>query len=333
MPTIGNKRLALFQTSDCRNRNFDDLGKNSTWVKWSTPTAEALRQACLAQESRIAQVQPALPNVHIARIHVSNSSFLGPIDLDLNAQYNAIIGGRGTGKSTILDYLRWCLGDTPVAGVEDDELPARSANASLSRPRSRQSMPRSMPQSSSTASLTSFGAKQRRGNSSVSRSGAKSSNPQQSARFSPYCQYTPTARSSSSSVSVRLDELTRFVTAPIRQDLDAKDRQIVAVSDRLRQNYASLQRARSIKQAIERNELDIKSLADQAQHIRSSLAGLSPEDQQILDDRPRVDANRQTAKRWLGVPVRRGKKPPISWTHSTRSMPHTGKCPPACLMD
>lgn len=299
----GNKRLALFQTSDCRNRNFDDLGKNSTWVKWSTPTAEALRQACLAQESRIAQAQPALPNVHIAHIHVSNSSFLGPIELDLNSQYNAIIGGRGTGKSTILDYLRWCLGDTPVAGVEDDELPGTI--------RQRKLIEATLTSVDATVDVTVIingithvvRRKTKTGEFSL-KVGSGEFEPSLERSIQSLLPVHAYSQKQLSSVSVRLDELTRFVTAPIRQDLDAKNQQIVAVSDRLRQNYASLQRGRSIKQAAERNELDIKSLTDQADHIRSSLAGLSPEDQQILDDRPRVDASRQTAKRWLGVPVR-----------------------------
>jgi chromosome segregation protein len=105
----GHKALAVFQTSDARDSMFEDLGKHSTWVKWARPTAEALRQACLGQQSRIAQSQPELPTVFISRLTVSNSKFFGPLDLDFNTQYNAVIGGRGTGKSTILDYLRWGL--------------------------------------------------------------------------------------------------------------------------------------------------------------------------------------------------------------------------------
>src|SRR5205085_2534913 len=99
----GHKRIALFQTSDSRKANHADLGEPSTWVKWAVPTAEALRQACLAQESRIAQEEPELPSVSITALDVSNSAFLGPIRLELNSQYNALIGGRGTGKSTILE--------------------------------------------------------------------------------------------------------------------------------------------------------------------------------------------------------------------------------------
>ncbi|MGH7557134.1 MAG: TrlF family ATPase, partial [Gemmatimonadota bacterium] len=49
----GNKAIALFQTSDSRSRNFAKLGSHVTWVKWVRPTAEALRQACLARHSRI----------------------------------------------------------------------------------------------------------------------------------------------------------------------------------------------------------------------------------------------------------------------------------------
>jgi chromosome segregation protein len=45
----GNKRIALFQTSDNRRADHGDLGKHSTWIKWAVPSAEALRQACLAQ--------------------------------------------------------------------------------------------------------------------------------------------------------------------------------------------------------------------------------------------------------------------------------------------
>lgn len=116
----GNKRIACIQTSDNRREDHDDLGKHASWIKWAKPTAEALRQACLAQESRISHDEPKLPSVIISGISVSNSQFLGPIDLAFNPQYNALIGGRGTGKSTILEYLRWALCDQPPATDDPD---------------------------------------------------------------------------------------------------------------------------------------------------------------------------------------------------------------------
>jgi type III restriction enzyme len=89
-------------------------------VKWARPTAEALRQACLARFSRISHTEPRLPSIQLTRIEVSNSKFLGPLVLDFNPQYNAIIGGRGTGKSTILEYIRWALCDQPPASSDGD---------------------------------------------------------------------------------------------------------------------------------------------------------------------------------------------------------------------
>ncbi len=111
----GNKSIGVFQTTDSRHENFADLGKRNTWVKFAQPTAEALRQACLAKESRISQSEPILPTKFISKIEVSNSSFMGKIDINFNPQYNAMIGGRGTGKSTILEYLRFGLHDQKLS--------------------------------------------------------------------------------------------------------------------------------------------------------------------------------------------------------------------------
>ncbi len=111
----GYKALGIFQTSDSRREDFADLGKRNTWVKFAQPTAEALKQACLAKESRISQNEPILPTKFISKIEVSNSSFMGTINVEFNPQYNALIGGRGTGKSTILEYLRYGLHDQELS--------------------------------------------------------------------------------------------------------------------------------------------------------------------------------------------------------------------------
>ena len=88
----GNKPLAVFQTSDNRSRDFAQLGTYVTWVKWAEPTAEALRQACLSRHSRIALTEPRVPETRVTHLEVTNSKFLGPLSIDLNPQYNALIG-------------------------------------------------------------------------------------------------------------------------------------------------------------------------------------------------------------------------------------------------
>ena len=117
-----NKPIGVFQTSDNRTSTFEHLGEHSTWVKWATPTAEALRQACLAKSTRISQIIPEIPSLVVDYIEVSNSRFLGPFTIEFNPQYNCLIGGRGTGKSTILEYLRWALCDQPPALTDSEDM-------------------------------------------------------------------------------------------------------------------------------------------------------------------------------------------------------------------
>jgi len=110
----GSKSLGIFQTTDFRGQPENYQAERTTWLKIAEPTAEALRQACLAKESRIFQEEPKIPTTYIHRIEVSDSVFMGKIEFEFNPQFNALIGGRGTGKSTILEYIRWALQDKPV---------------------------------------------------------------------------------------------------------------------------------------------------------------------------------------------------------------------------
>ena len=106
----GNRSIAIFQTSDNRDENFGLLGTAQTWVKFYEPTAEGLRQACLAKQSRISQTKPNLPNTFISNVEVKSSTFLLSFNMRLNSQLNVLIGGRGTGKSSVLQYIMYALG-------------------------------------------------------------------------------------------------------------------------------------------------------------------------------------------------------------------------------
>jgi chromosome segregation protein len=295
----GNHRIALFQTSDSRSDSYDDLGKHSTWVKWAKPTAEALRQACLAADSRISQKEPQLPSIYISQVSVSNSKFLGPVNLFLNPQYSAFIGGRGTGKSTVLDYLRWGLCDQP-ASVDTDDIAnplsrrQRLIDATL-KPLDGQvevhftinTIPhvvRRYAENGETFLKVGDGELER-----VREDDVRS--------LLPIHAYS---QKQLSSVSVRVDELNRFVTAPIRATLDDIDRSISDVSGRLRENYATLQRFRDLQVSIDRSALLERSLADQAANLRASLSGLSDEDRALLDYKPAVDATRAALHQWRG---------------------------------
>ncbi|HSH58568.1 MAG TPA: AAA family ATPase [Acidimicrobiales bacterium] len=294
----GNKKIALFQTSDSRHKDFDDLGRHSTWAKWAEPTAEAIRQACLAQESRISQVTPAIPTVFISRLVVSNSRFLGSIDLHLNRQYNAFIGGRGTGKSTLLDYLRWGLCDEPASAAADDEV----ANPAARRERLIED------------TLTVFDATVEvhftiNQIQHVARRHAKTGELQlrvgegefgrtREADVRSVLPIHAYSQKQLSSVSVRIDELTRFITAPISSKLDGIDQRSSELSGQLRENFATLRRAADLDAAIANSTILERSLSEQAESLRKSLRGLTEADQQLLASKSAYDDATDLADQW-----------------------------------
>ncbi|MFE3847257.1 TrlF family AAA-like ATPase [Flavobacterium sp. LB3P45] len=92
------------------------IGSHFTWIKMDeVPTLEGLRQAFLLPEFRIKNEfdSPSLPyqmpDLWIKSIQISNTEITHgtePLKLDFSPQLNTIIGGRGSGKSSVLRFLR-----------------------------------------------------------------------------------------------------------------------------------------------------------------------------------------------------------------------------------
>jgi type III restriction enzyme len=289
----GNKKVAVFQTSDSRSRDFSELGTASTWVKWAEPTAEALRQACLGQESRLTHSLPELPTVRIERLSVSNSKFLGPLELMLNPQYVAIIGGRGTGKSTILDYLRWGLCDQTTQGDSDDIADATRRRENLIEDTLR-SVGGQIEVHFSINEIAHAVRRDAKSGEVLLKVGNREFEKAREEDVRALLPIHAYSQKQLSSVALRLDELTRFVTAPIKRTLDGLDERVVEVSGRFRENYARVHRARDLDGAIVRQRLTTSSLAEQAVNLRKAMTDLSDEDRATLDAKPVYDGVRDT---------------------------------------
>lgn len=100
-------------------------GSHLTWVKMGNPSIEGLRLALLdgALSVRRSDQETGNPNDHapltLESIEVSQARYLGrssSFNLEFNPWLNTIIGGRGTGKSTSIEFLR-------IALRRQDELP------------------------------------------------------------------------------------------------------------------------------------------------------------------------------------------------------------------
>lgn len=224
---------------------------------------------------------------------------MGRVEVALNPQYTALIGGRGTGKSTVLDYLRWGLCDQPAQATADDE---------VADPRVRQ-------RKLIDATLKPYDAHVEvhcliNGITHVVRRHASDGTIQLKVGEGQF-EKVPEAAIQSllpiqaysqkqlSSVSIRVDELLRFVTSPIQRQLEDIDRKRQEVVGRLRENYATLQRHRNLSAEIDRGTLRIRSLSEQAQSLRDGLAGISDEDRKILDGKAGHDDLRSAQTVWL----------------------------------
>jgi ABC-type cobalamin/Fe3+-siderophores transport system ATPase subunit len=106
----------------------NSLGYRHTWLKMSKPSIEALRQAFLDPLSRI-QLQGGRPSealVHprITKVSVRGAKFLEDQEVHFSEGFNCVIGGRGSGKSSLLEYVRFALGHEEPATKGEDEDPA-----------------------------------------------------------------------------------------------------------------------------------------------------------------------------------------------------------------
>ncbi|MER9858472.1 MULTISPECIES: TrlF family AAA-like ATPase [unclassified Mesorhizobium] len=295
----GNRRVAAIQTSDNRSAAHDLLGKYPTWIKWATPTAEALRQACLAQESRISLDEPALPSIRIESLAVSNSSFLGPIDLAFNRQFNALIGGRGTGKSSVLEYLRWGLCDQPSGGEDQDgETPnyqkrrARLLNGTLAPVQGKVEVRYSLHDTPHVIRRDSVA------NTLEIKIGEGSFAPISEEQVRSLLPIQAYSQKQLSDVSVRLDELLRFVTTPIKAQLDGIESRLEEQAAIVREKYSARERKRSLEANRAQIILTRQSLDQQAAEIRKRLTGLSDADQKLIEDAPRFQAAERLVTGW-----------------------------------
>lgn len=96
------------------------IGKSYSWIKMGeTPCLESLRQAFLVPDLRVKNIFQSIetpyesPAFWINGISVHNTSITDSkkeFNLKFNPQLNALIGGRGSGKSSILRFIRGVFG-------------------------------------------------------------------------------------------------------------------------------------------------------------------------------------------------------------------------------
>lgn len=115
-------RLAFVEFSD--PHRIEDIGTRTgqdgtpraTYLKLSANDLSAIRLALHDRKTRLVIGSvPVTIHARVRRIEITGSGFLGNLAIAWNDDLNIVIGGRGAGKSALLESLRYALDMTPYA--------------------------------------------------------------------------------------------------------------------------------------------------------------------------------------------------------------------------
>ncbi len=107
--------IALLNSKDVRKPDDLDNPRCYSWIKMTAPTLGALCLASRDPESRVRlshEVNPAYYS-RIERLTMRRG-YLEDLDIEVSPNLNAVVGGRGTGKSTLIEAIRYALQLTPT---------------------------------------------------------------------------------------------------------------------------------------------------------------------------------------------------------------------------
>lgn len=110
--------------SDAHHPN--DIGRAFTWVKMSSPSIDGLKLALVDGSSSLIRSDSEISdpnrasNTLLRSVTIESAKYAGrssPLVIEFNPWLNSIIGGRGSGKSSVLEFIR--LGMDRSRDLED----------------------------------------------------------------------------------------------------------------------------------------------------------------------------------------------------------------------
>jgi hypothetical protein len=105
-PETKNLLISSIQSSDAHQA--DHLGRRVSWAQMEAPTFQDLK-AALHIPSRISLERRPEPDAHVIGVNIKGS-FYPDLWLSMSPYCNAFIGVKGSGKTSVLECLRFALG-------------------------------------------------------------------------------------------------------------------------------------------------------------------------------------------------------------------------------
>ena len=110
-----NQAVAVVNAKDVAQPQDLDDPSATCWIKMSEVTIEGLRQAFLDPDSRIRlNSDPELEDHAELWTLAWEGGFLDGATIHFNPNLNVLVGGRGAGKSTVIESLRYVLNLEPI---------------------------------------------------------------------------------------------------------------------------------------------------------------------------------------------------------------------------
>ena len=108
-------RIAILNSQDVSQPEDLQRAGAVSFIKMSDVTVQGLRQALLDPDSRIRLQSDSVPEQHTEFVAMTwQGGFLDGVGLHFNENLNVLIGGRGAGKSTAIESVRYVLAIEPV---------------------------------------------------------------------------------------------------------------------------------------------------------------------------------------------------------------------------
>lgn len=106
--------LAVVHADDVSHPDVLATEGATTWFKVSAPCVESLKLAVRTPETRVSLINPESETRPLLKQISWVGGFLDGVTIPLSSDLTALIGGRGTGKSTAIESLRYVLDLAPI---------------------------------------------------------------------------------------------------------------------------------------------------------------------------------------------------------------------------
>ena len=105
-------KYAIISGSDAHQ--LSEIGNKAIWIKMDAANLNGLSQLGFEPSNRLSKTNITSGTKSRILGMYSNGGLLGEQVFAFNEDLNCLIGGRGSGKSTIVDYLRFVFGGEPL---------------------------------------------------------------------------------------------------------------------------------------------------------------------------------------------------------------------------